>query len=113
LRILDAYHRNTTVSRILNQLLPTPAVNASKTKIDRIGGQRSIAFKSPPLGRLACEVPEIRGVPPNLNFGHAIHDNFDCAFPSISTGTTHRGCAPRNGLALYGSCNGPENRNFD
>jgi hypothetical protein len=75
-------------------LLPSPAVNASKTEIDGIRGQGSIAFESPPLGRLPREIPEIRSVPANLDFGRAIHDNFDCAFPSISTDAAYRRCTP-------------------
>jgi hypothetical protein len=92
--ILDTHHRDTTVSRVLNQLLPAPAVNPGKAEVNRIRRQASVAVESPPLWRLAGKIPQIRSIAPNLNFGCTIYHDFDCAFPSIRTDAAHRGRPP-------------------
>jgi hypothetical protein len=67
--IVDANDRRAAITRIANQLLPTPAVNAGKAELAGIPRQRSGAFKAPPLRGSSRKIPKVAAVAANFHLG--------------------------------------------
>jgi hypothetical protein len=93
LRIVDADHGGTAVARIANQLLAAAAIDSGEAKIDRIAGHFDVANEAAPLRGLTGEVAKSGMVASNFDFGGAVDDNFNGAFPAISAAASDIGPA--------------------
>ena len=86
------------VARVLDQPDRSPAIGLDEAEIVGIAGQRSVALKSPPRGRLPPGCRQQAHVARHLNFRRVIHADFNRA--SAVSSASGDGRSPGHGVSM-------------